>query len=222
MPVDAEGSDVIGEAGGRRRKVRCFKTLVTVQDGPAEARAGVGGWQYTLLAKILQFLYEASGGQAALTKESQRLMQDADRRTLAAAITVEDGKHLPRIDANTPLHLRPSYSTMVERVNPAFNNLQTLCVAWRALTPSTFTQDADGRQVRLLTNNISFDGTQLSSHHMMAGVLITFLQYSEETDAFGTPVFRVEAHRANMNPVLCANKIGVVLATCLASNLLGP
>ena len=210
VPVDAEGNDVIEEADIRprkRQKVRCFDWLVKLEKGPAVARAGVGGWQYDTLAKINQFLHEASGGHAACTNESKRLTQDAERRTHAAAITVEDGKHLPRIDTNTPLHLRPSYGTMVKRVNPALNHLQTLCVAWRALTPSTFTLDPDGRLVRLLTNNVSFDGTQLLHHHMLAGVLITILQYIEGTDAFETPIMGVEAHRANMNPVLAANKI---------------
>ena len=214
VPIDAEGNDVMDEEASadsrprKRKKVRCFDNLVTVEKGAARSRGSEGGWEYTWEAKRNQFLHEASGGHAACTRESQRSRLDAERRMIAAAITVEDGKHLPRIDKETPLHLRPSYRTMVERVNPGFNILQSLCVALKALTPTVFTRDSDGRMVRLLTNGISFDGTQLQAHHLMAGVLITFLQYIKGRDAFGTPVMVVEAYRSNMMPGLCANKIG--------------
>ena len=216
VPIDGEGNDVMDEKASadsrscprKRKKVRCFDNLVTVEKGAARSRGSEGGWEYTWEAKRNQFLHEASGGHAACTRESKRSRLDAERRMIAAAITVEDGKHLPRIDKDTPVHLRPSYRTMVERVNPAFNILQTLCVALKALTPTVFTRDSDGRMVRLLTNGISFDGTQLQAHHLMAGVLITFLQYIKGHDAFGTPVMVVEAYRSNMMPGLCANKIG--------------
>ena len=152
-PMDEAGNDVMGREDSavrcphKRPRVRCHGTLVTVKKGSAMPRGSEGGWQYTFQARMLQFLHEASGGQAACSRESQRSREDADRRMIAAAVTVKDGKHKPRIDND---NMRPSWSTMVERVNPGFNILQTLCVALRALTPTVF--------IRAYRESISWPG----------------------------------------------------------------
>jgi hypothetical protein len=69
VPIDAEGNDVMDEEAPadirpRKRKVRCFDNLVTVEKGAARSRGSEGGWEYTWEAKKNQFLHdsEASGG----------------------------------------------------------------------------------------------------------------------------------------------------------------
>ncbi len=67
-PIDEEGDDLIVKgatdevpavpavAGSRKRKkVRCHKKLITIMDGAFKKRAGIGGWEYTVLAHILEY-----------------------------------------------------------------------------------------------------------------------------------------------------------------------
>ena len=60
----------------------------------------------------------------------------------------------------------------------------------------------------VLTNNLSFDGTQLDHFHMMGGSMITFTLRKLGHDAFGNADFDVVPHRSAMFPVPCVNKIG--------------
>jgi hypothetical protein len=80
--------------------------LVTVLRESFKKRKGldslsVGGCEYTVHALLQEYLHEASGGHAAGTKEAQLVTQDLDRRSIAAAITVEDGAHTVRHDKET-------------------------------------------------------------------------------------------------------------------------
>jgi hypothetical protein len=91
VPIDGEGNDVMDEEASadssssprKRKKVRCFDNLVTVEKGAARSRCSEDGWEYTWEAKRNQFLHEASGGHATCTRESQRSRLDAERRMIA-------------------------------------------------------------------------------------------------------------------------------------------
>jgi hypothetical protein len=160
VPVDNEGNDLMtGEATAdrKRKRVKVHDTLVTVLRGSFKKRKGldglsVGGWEYTFYALLHEYLHEASGGHAAGTKEAQRLTQDLDRRSIATAITVEEGAHTVKHDKETNVHQRPSYRTMTEKVYPAFNLLQCVLAFKRALAETDFTSGPDGKLGRLLRN----------------------------------------------------------------------
>jgi hypothetical protein len=211
-------------ADRKRKRVKVHDTLVTVLRGSFKKRKGldglsVGGWEYTFYALLHEYLHEASGGHAAGTKEAQRVTQDLDRRSIATAITVEEGAHTVRHDKETNVHQRPSYRTMTEKAYPAFNLLQCVLAFKRALAETDFTRGPDGKLGRLLANSIQFDGTQIRNFHIMAGHLVTFTQYIIGEDAFGTPVMAIKVFRSNLIPVQCVNKISTRVRNSMTGKL---
>ena len=158
VTLDEEGNDIVpGETAAtnkRRGKVKVHDTMVAVTNGPAAVRpGGVGGWGYTYDANKLEYLTEASLGHGSQSREGKRLEDDMNRRTVAAAITVKDGSR--KVEDDTRINMRPCYPTMRAMANPAFNLMQSLRNSDIALGPN------------VLTNNFSFDGTQLKHFHMM-------------------------------------------------------
>jgi len=204
--MDAEGHDLVGaepaaQAPGpelprkrKRKKVKCHEMLVSVFGGAAKARDG-GGWEYTYDALKLMYLTNAALGHGSSAKEGQRLEADMDRRTVAAAMVCNSSSQ-HRVDSDTRTHMRPCYRTMKTRADPAFDLIQSEVNSQIALGPD------------VLTNNLSFDGTQLDHFHMMGGSMITFTLRTLGHDAFGNADFDVVPHRSAMFPVPCVNKIG--------------